>query len=146
MQKLHFNPNLLGFENLLDVVNTRHQPTPKYPPHNIRQHDDNYVIEVATAGMSMDHIQITQEDRSLGITYMKRDIDEGGWEYTQRGISDKDWQLQFTLSDTMEVVDADMDNGLLTVNLVNKIPEEKKPRKIPISKIGNKEFLTEDSG
>ena len=52
--------------------------------------------------------------------------------YLHRGIGTRDFSHKFVLSDTIVVKDADIADGLLVINLVNIIPEEKKPRKIEI--------------
>ena len=53
--------------------------------------------------------------------------------YLHQGISARKFKRQFSIADTVEVIKAEMNDGILTINLFNKIPESRKPKTIPIS-------------
>jgi molecular chaperone IbpA len=113
--------------------------SPTYPPHNgVKINDNEYVIEMAAAGIDPEKLDISLEDSNLTISYTpeKRDV-----EYVHKGISEKPFRKGFTLHEYVIVDGADVVNGVLTINLRVEIPEEKKPRKIEIT--GNKQLLQE---
>ena len=57
-----------------------------------------------------------------------------------KGIATRDFSHEFVLAETVVVKDADIINGLLTINLENIVPEEQKSRKIAIGKTGKLSF------
>jgi len=82
--------SFVGFEELFKQLEraTEHQPQ-QYPPHNIVRYDeDNYAIELAVAGFSMDDIDIEWDKNILTIKAIKKIKDNEG-EYVHRGISQK---------------------------------------------------------
>ncbi len=101
-----------------------------FPPYNIRKEDENnYTIEMAVAGFSKEDIEAELKEGVVTIR-SKPDKEEG--EFLHRGIAKRAFSRSFTLSDDMVVKDADLVNGMLTINLERVIPEEKKPQLIPI--------------
>lgn len=131
-------PSTVGFDRLLstfeefDNLLTHGAKVQSYPPYNILKEDDeNYTIELAVSGFKRDEIEITSEGGKLyvnGSIKTARTSDK----YLHRGIGTRDFSHKFVLSETVVVKDADIVDGLLVINLVNIIPEEKKPRKIEI--------------
>ena len=132
-------PSTVGFDRLLstfeefDNILGRGAKVQSYPPYNILKKEDNenYIIEIAVSGFKRDEIQITSEDGKLyvnGEIKTTRTSDR----YLHRGIATRDFSHKFVLSETVVVKDADITDGLLVINLVNIIPEEKKSRKIQI--------------
>ena len=63
----------------------------------------------------------------------KEDKDEAKTEYVHRGIARRSFARKWTLSDDMIVNGAEFQNGLLNINLEKVVPEEKKPRIVPIT-------------
>ena len=57
-------------------------------------------------------------------------------EYLHRGIAERSFTKQFRLADNMEVKNADLRDGLLTINLYREIPEAEKPKQIKINAPG----------
>lgn len=133
------DPFFIGFDR---VLNKMHNVTPgqsNYPPYNIVKVDeDNYVIELAVAGFFEDELDIEVKDGILYVEGKKGENDETA-QYLHKGISARHFKRSFTLSDTIVVRGADLSQGILTIDLENIIPEEKKPRKIAIG--GNQELL-----
>lgn len=128
------DPLFVGFDRL---VNRMHQATPgqtnNYPPYNIVKIDEyNYSIELAVAGFVENEIDVEVKDGTLSVIGEKNGIEEG--EYLHKGISARTFHRSFTLSDTIVVRGANMEQGILKIDLENVIPEEKKPRKIDIGK------------
>lgn len=120
------------FETLLSDKEDRFEA---YPPYNIEKVDeDGYRVTVAVAGFGEEDINIVVQDDRLVISASRMDKKEDeGRSYLHRGIAQRSFERTFRLADHIKVVDAAMENGLLTVSLVREIPEEKKPRMIPIN-------------
>jgi len=106
----------------------------KYPPYNIIKKDqDSYEIVMAVAGFSEADIDIKATQNSLEITGNTQDEDQDV-EYLHRGIAGRAFSQKFELADTIKVVGASMENGLLKIALKREIPEAMKPRTIAIAK------------
>ena len=110
-----------------------------YPPYNIRKLDDyNYVIEIALAGFSELDIEVEVADGVISVR-SKEDTNtvetelEKRREYVHRGIASRSFARKWTLSDDMIVNGAEFQNGLLNINLEKVVPDEKKPRIVPIA-------------
>jgi|TARA_B100000809_G_scaffold265674_1_gene325258 molecular chaperone IbpA len=123
----------VGFDTMFDRLFNVPQPSGSYPPYNIRKVDNyNYVIEVALAGFSENDIEVQVEDGTLTVR-SKEDKDVNETSYVHRGIAKRMFVRKWTLSDDMIVQGAEFQNGLLNIKLEKVVPEEKKPRMIPIS-------------
>jgi molecular chaperone IbpA len=141
---LSFTPLMrtsVGFDKFNDLFESLIQGTEErfdsYPPYNIQKvKEDEYRIVMAVAGFSLDDLHITAEGDSLLVDGRIDDKSEEGLTYLHRGIATRAFQRSFRLADHIKVTGADLKDGLLTINLVREIPEEKKPRMIPI---GNKD-------
>jgi molecular chaperone IbpA len=105
-----------------------------YPPYNIEKiGDDQYRITMAIAGFTMDDLNVVLQDGELTVSGHIRDKDvDDGVQVLHRGIAARAFQKTFRLADYIKVTSAEMKDGLLTVSLMREIPEEKKPRMIPI--------------
>jgi molecular chaperone IbpA len=102
-----------------------------YPPYDIvRTGADTYRIAVAIAGFTPDEITVTSQQNLL--TVEGRKANEDNQQYLHRGISARAFTRRFNLEDHVEVEQANYDNGLLQIDLVRKIPEAMKPRKIAV--------------
>lgn len=139
MESADFSPfykSTVGFDRLMRMLN---EDTPRannaYPPYNIEKlNEDEYQIDMAVAGFSMEDIDITVQDNRLIITGAKQKTEENKKSsYLYRGIATRNFDQEFQLADHIEVKKATMNNGMLHIHLVREIPEEKKPRKININ-------------
>lgn len=118
--------------NLLDGHNRYGQINIKYPPYDIKKvGDTNYVINLALAGFGKDDIEIKLAD---GILSVKSDKDNESEEeeIIHRGISYRKFERKFTLADDIVIQSAKLKDGLLSIELEQIVPEEKKPRTIEI--------------
>lgn len=103
-----------------------------YPFYNIKKVDDNrYVLEMALAGFAKQDLDIVLENGVLTITGTVKEDDNA--DYIFKGIADRAFTRKFTLSDTVEIKNAEMLNGILKIWLDRMIPPEKLPKKIEIS-------------
>ena len=120
------------FSRLFDVDSGATAST-GYPPYNIKKTGEYaYQIEMALAGFSKDELQVEVADGTLSIKTVPSEKEEGN-DFLHRGIAKRQFSRRFTLSDDVVVKGADLYNGLLTIDLERVIPEEKKPREIPIN-------------
>jgi molecular chaperone IbpA len=134
----------VGFDRmhrLLETTNRRDEVT--YPPYNIETDgEDAYRITVAVAGFGEQELDITLEKEELSIVGKKEPV-EDKVSYLHRGIAGRSFNLKFNLADHVKVVHANLENGVLVVDLEREFPEELKPRKIeikthPIKELANK--------
>ena len=125
----------VGFDTMFDRL-MNFSPTQQesgYPPYNIRKVDDyNYVIEIALAGFSERDIEVEVADGVISVR-SKEDKDTDTNQYVHRGIARRSFSKSWTLSDDMIVNGAEFQNGLLNINLEKVVPDEKKPRIVPIT-------------
>lgn len=122
------------FESLLDDKAERFEA---YPPYNIEKvSEDAYRIDIAVAGFDEADINIVSQDDRLVVS--ARHAEESNGEQRQflhRGIAMRAFERSFRLADHIRVEGAQMLNGLLSISLVREVPEEKKPRMIPITSV-----------
>ena len=138
MRTFDFSPyarSAIGFENLFDRLNDWSPDNNEgYPPYDIvRKGEDQFQINIAVAGFSRDEITITAEASQLTVAGRKQQRDDT--EYLYQGIAARSFERRFNLADYIEVESADFENGLLHINLVRRIPEKLKPRKIAIGNV-----------
>lgn len=126
MTKISFasHPFLLGFEELDRLVErTAKSGNEGYPPYNIEQSSESsYRITLAVAGFAEDDMSITLEDSQLVIRGRQKD-DSQGRVFLHRGIAARQFQRSFVLADGVEVAGAEMENGLLHVDLHRAVPD-----------------------
>ena len=125
MTKISFasHPFLLGFEQLDRLVErTAKSGNEGYPPYNIEQSSSTaYRITLAVAGFSDDDLSITLEDSQLVIRGRQVDNSEGQV-FLHHGIAARQFQTSFVLADGVEVAGANLENGLLHVDLQRSVP------------------------
>ena len=120
---------LLGFA-MDDMFKRLPSNLGSFPPHDLEKKDTMYKLTLAVAGYSKENINIELKDNLLTI--------EGDREENERedlivtGIAARKFRKSFSLSDTMEVRDADLKDGLLTITFEEVTPEEEKPKVIKI--------------
>lgn len=126
----------VGFDNLarvFDSVTRMDDAQFAYPPYNIVKADaDNYRITFAVAGFGADEIDVGVDNNTLTIKGRpKQDATETT--YLHRGIAGRAFERRFELADHIQVTGANLENGLLHVDLKREVPEALKPRKIAIN-------------
>ncbi|MCV2869539.1 Hsp20 family protein [Defluviimonas sp. WL0002] len=126
MTKLTFgaHPFLLGFDQLERLVErTAKSGNEGYPPFNIEQSSENtFRITLAVAGFREEDLAITVEDRQLVIRGRQAEEPEGRI-YLHRGIAARAFQRSFVLAEGVDVAGAQMENGLLHVDLNRSVPD-----------------------
>ncbi len=142
------NNHFVGVDRLIDqmIYATTLDSSTSYPPYNIvRKSDYEYEIEIACAGFSEENLDVTQTGRELVVSGQKDNKSSN--EYLHKGIGSRNFKRKFSLADNVDVKEVTIGNGMLSIRLERYIPEEERPRKIPIGKVidSNPELLTEAS-
>jgi molecular chaperone IbpA len=132
-----FYRNTVGIDSLFDRI-TRNidmaANAGNYPPYDIvKTGEETYEIRLAVAGFTLDDIDVELKDGQLIINGGQITEDEDETEYLHHGISRRSFIRTFQLSDYVEVKDAVMKDGILTVKLERVIPDTAKPKKIAIT-------------
>ena len=121
------SPFLLGFEEIERVLDRVAKGADGYPPYNIErlprdgQNPDRLRITLAVAGFTRDQLDVSVEESQLLIR--GRQQDDKTREYLHRGIAARQFQRTFVLADGIEVLGADLKNGLLSIDLARPEPE-----------------------
>ncbi len=138
MRTYDLNPLLrstIGFDRfgrLFEQLARVDDSAPSYPPYNIEKSgEDDYRITMAVAGFAQADIDLTVKENTLVIKAGAIAEKEGA-SYLHRGIAGRGFERRFELADTIKVVGANVENGLLHIDLVREVPEHKRPRKIEI--------------
>jgi HSP20 family molecular chaperone IbpA len=121
------SPFLLGFDEIERVLDRVTKGADGYPPYNIerlardQEHPERLRITLAVAGFTRDQLEVTVEENQLVIR--GRQQDDKSRHYLHRGIAARQFQRTFVLADGMEVLGADLKNGLLSIDLARPEPE-----------------------
>lgn len=123
------SPLLLGFDDIERLLDRAAKaPGDGYPPYNIekvaRANGSGEIIRItlAVAGFSREQLDVSVEDNQLSIRG-KQDDDDKTRTYLHRGIAARQFQRSFVLADGIEVRNASLDNGLLSIDLIRPEPE-----------------------
>jgi molecular chaperone IbpA len=138
MRHVDFSPlyrSTVGFDRLFTMLDSLAQPDngQSYPPYNIeRTGEDAYRISMAVAGFAESDISIEAHRNVLTVKGERNEEQAEAGEFLYRGIAARAFERRFQLADHVEVVGAELKNGLLHIELKRNIPEEMKPRRIDI--------------
>ena len=150
MSRLDFTPyrrTTVGFDRLFDLLENqvRNSSGDNYPPFNIeRRGDDEYRITIAVAGFRAGDLDITAQQNLLVVQGRKRPEGAQG-EMLHLGIANRGFERRFELADYVRVQNADLADGLLTIDLVREVPEAMKPKKIMVGGQPSLEVVKDDS-
>lgn len=139
MQTIDLTPiyrSMVGFDrvaNMLDAA-SRLDNSQGYPPYNIEKTGDNaFVIELAVAGFAEENLEIETKEGLLTVSGKTHTTEDGEKrEFLHRGIAERSFIRRFQLADHVVVKGAELQNGMLRVELERQLPEAMKPRKIAI--------------
>lgn len=116
---LFSSPFLLGFDAFEERLDRLAKSADGYPPYNIERRSgadgEDFVISIAVAGFSSDELEVTIEDNQLLVQGRVAPSPER--EFLHRGIATRQFKRTFLLADGMEVVSADLRDGLLEIHL-----------------------------
>ena len=121
------SPFLLGFDEIERALDRVAKAADGYPPYNIERmaredgRPERLRITLAVAGFCRDELDVTIEENQLVIRGRRND--EQAHQYLHRGIASRQFQRTFVLAEGMEVLGADLKNGLLSIDLARPEPE-----------------------
>ena len=117
------SPLFLGFEQIEQALDRiAKTPSDGYPPYDVEQLDENRLrITLAVAGFSLDDLQVQIEDNQLVVRGRRKE--EGERVFLHRGIAARQFHRSFVLAEGIEVTAANLDNGLLHIDLERPINE-----------------------
>jgi HSP20 family molecular chaperone IbpA len=132
------SPFLLGFDEIERALDRVAKAADGYPPYNIErllrdeENPERLRITLAVAGFTRDQLEVTIEESQLVIR--GRQQDDKSRQYLHRGIAARQFQRTFVLADGMNVLGADLKNGLLSIDLARPDPE-RIVQSIPINEL-----------
>lgn len=136
MRHFDFSPlyrSSVGFDRLFSMLDNANSEAPSYPPYNIERTGENaYRITMAVAGFANSDLSVEAKEHVLTVKGEKKDDDDNR-DVLYRGIASRAFERRFQIAEHVRVEGADLENGLLHIDLVRELPEAMKPRKIAIS-------------
>jgi len=126
------DPFFIGFNrNLTQLNNVYKTNNQSYPPYDLLKLDeDTYRLSLAVAGFTKEDINVSIDNGNLVIKGEIVEITDA--EVVHKGIAARKFTRTFALGEYMEVSTAELKDGMLTINIVRVIPEDKKPKTIKI--------------
>lgn len=149
MRTLDLSPLLkstIGFDHMNRIFeNAVGNNDVSYPPYNIEKiSEDDYRITMALAGFSEDDLEIELDGGVLSISAEGAEDEADQERFLHRGIAKRAFKRHFRLAETIKVLGADFENGLLMIDLQREIPEHLKPRQIKINNAKSKPKLVDE--
>ena len=124
----------IGFDRLASMMENASNSSSNngYPPYNIELlSEDHYRISMAVAGFAQSDLAITSHENTLTVKGTK-EPSETPKNFLYQGIAERGFERRFQLADHVKVTGADMENGLLHIDLMRDVPEAAKPKNIVI--------------
>ena len=138
MRTVDFTPlyrSAVGFDRLAALLEAAagSDAASGYPPYNIETVGENaYRIEIAVAGFRPDELSLETHENLLTVQGRKTPAEGNTKRYLHRGLAERNFERRFQLADHVEVTEAKLADGLLSISLKRELPEALKPRKIEI--------------
>ena len=137
MRNADFTPlyrSMVGFDRLASLLEAaaKSEAAGNWPPYNIETTGENaYRVEIAVAGFKPEELNVEVKENTLTVAGRKAANDEGK-RYLHRGLAERNFERRFQLADYVVVTDAQLADGLLSIDLRRELPEAMKPRRIEI--------------
>ena len=110
--------NGIGMDDYLDRFFNSFETTTNYPPYNlIHVNNVESVLEIALAGFTKDEINVYTEYGKLTVEGNKDTNQETGSQYVHHGLAQSSFNINWSLSEDIEVREVLFKDGLLTVKL-----------------------------
>ena len=130
----------IGFDNMFDELMrvSAQQSSTNYPPYDIVQiNEDEYMISMAVAGFGHDNLTVTKDKKFLIVEgkHSRETVEneDATTKYLHKGISERSFRREFQLADHVEISNAHLELGILSVHLKREVPEDAKPKTIAIT-------------
>jgi molecular chaperone IbpA len=137
MRNFDFSPlwrSTIGFDRLFDLINNTdlYDVRDSYPPYDIlRTGAESYRISLALTGFSPENVTVTVQQNRLTVAGNKNGSADTQ-DYIYRSIAARPFERHFSLADSVEVAGATFETGLLQVDLIRRLPQAMRPRRIEI--------------
>ena len=133
--------SFVGFDQLFEEINRSFTVSKQdnYPPHNIiRTGDNRYVIEMAVAGFMETELDIETVTNNYGQNVLtikgeRKREEDAERQYLHRGLATRNFERSFPLNENVDILNATVANGILSVYLEHRVPETQKPKKVAIT-------------
>jgi molecular chaperone IbpA len=125
----------VGFDRLFALLDSAasQDAATGYPPYNIERLDENtYRIELAVAGFRSEDLNIEVKENVLTVQGRKAANEGEQRRFLHRGLAERSFERRFQLADHVIVDGANLADGLLSIALRRELPEQLKPRTVPI--------------
>lgn len=127
----------IGFDRMFDLVDQAVDVEAKtgYPPYDIEKTgEDSYRLTMAVAGFKPEELSVVCEGMTLTVTgERQKPVSET---FFYRGIAGRSFKRTFELAEYIKIAGAQLENGLLSVELKREVPEAMKPRTVPVTSVG----------
>jgi len=130
----------IGFDAMFDELMrvSAQQSSTNYPPYDIVQiNEDEYMISMAVAGFGHDNLTVTKDKKFLIVEgkHSRETVEneDATTKYLHKGISERSFRREFQLADHVEISNAHLELGILSVHLKREVPEDAKPKTIAIT-------------
>ena len=145
MNRIDLTPlyrNSIGYDRFASLLDSALKTEVSgYPPYNIEViEDNNYAITIAVAGFKQDEVNIEVENGVLSVR-AKKAPSESESKYLHQGIATRSFERKFNLAEFIEVTEAKLEDGLLNIHLVKRVPDAMKPRTIAINSASDKKVI-----
>jgi molecular chaperone IbpA len=121
----------VGFDRLFDMLDSSSRPD--WPPYNIERLGENdYRISMAIAGFAPHEIELTQQGNTLTVSGQKK-AEQNHQEMLHQGLAYRSFKQTFNLADHVKVTRANLEHGLLSIELIREVPEQLRPRRIEVA-------------
>ena len=133
--------SFVGFDQLFEEINRSFTVAKQdnYPPHNIiRTGDNRYLIEMAVAGFMETELDIETVTNNYGQNVLtikgeRKREEDADRQYLHRGLATRNFERSFPLNENVDILNATVANGILSVYLEHRVPETQKPKKVAIT-------------
>ncbi len=126
------DPFFIGFNRELERFGNLHKVNSQsYPPYDLLKLDeDKYKLSIAVAGFTKADIKVSVDNGTLVVKGEIVDVIDA--EVVHKGIAGRKFTRTYALGEYMEVIGAEMKDGMLNIDIERIVPEEKKPKAIKI--------------
>ena len=133
----------IGFDHMMQIIESTMESSSQsaYPPYNIEKlDDDSYRITMAVAGFYPEELNVEVQDNVLTLRGKAKPRKEKVT-YLHKGIATRSFERHFQLADFIKVGEASCEHGLLAIDLIRIVPEQKKPVQIKINSATSDKLL-----
>lgn len=146
MTRLDFTPlfrSTIGFDRMMNALEAGSRTSDEsYPLYNIEKVDENdYRITMEVAGFAENELSIEARDATVTVEGKPAKDRDEGLTYLHQGIPTRGFKRAFQLANHVRVSGANLDNGLLHIDLVREVPEALRPRTIEIGNVSTHEQI-----